>query len=57
MHWSKMEANVVLSSAEAELTATVKGLSELIGLNNLISETMHVKPTMTLCTDASACKE
>ena len=34
----------------------MKGLSELIGLNNLISETMHVKPTMTLCTDASACK-
>ena len=56
MHWSKMQANVALSSAEAELNATVKGLSELIGLNNLISETMHVKPTMTLCTDASACK-
>ena len=56
MHWSKMQANVTLSSAEAELNATMKGLSELIGLNNLISETMNVKPTMTLCTDASACK-
>ena len=56
MHWSKMQANVALSSAEAELNATVKGLSELIGLNNLISDTMHVKPTMTLCTDASACR-
>ena len=56
MHWSKMHANVALSSAEAELNATVKGLSEFIGLNNLISETMHVKPTITLCTDASACK-
>ena len=33
-----------------------EGLSELIGLNNLISETMHVKPTMTLRTDSSACK-
>ena len=34
----------------------MKGLSELIGLNNLISETIHVKPTMTLCTDTSSCK-
>ena len=49
-------SNVALSSAEAELNAAVKGLSELIGLNNLISETMHVKPTLTLCMDASACK-
>ena len=56
MNWSKMQANVALPSAEAELNATMKGLSELIGLNNLISETMHVKPTMTLCTDASSCK-
>ena len=39
-----------------KLNAAVKGLSKLIGLNNLISETMHVKPTLTLCTDASACK-
>ena len=52
----KYSPNVALSSAEAELNATVKGLSELIGLNNLISETIHVKPTMTLCTDASSCK-
>ena len=49
-------SNVALSSAEAELNAAVKGLSKLIGLNNLISETMHVKPTLTLCTDASAWK-
>ena len=34
----------------------MKGLSELIGLNNLISETMHVKATMTVRTDSSACK-
>ena len=56
MHWPKMESNVALSSAEAKLNAAVKGLSKLISLNNLISETMHVKPTLTLCTDASACK-
>ena len=56
MHWSKMQSNVALSSAEAELNATVKGLSELIGLSNLINETMGVKVHLRLCTDASACK-
>ena len=38
-HWSKSQSNIALSSAEAELNATVKGLSELIGLHNLIEET------------------
>ena len=56
IHWSKMQSNVALSSAEAELNATVKGLSELIGMSNLINETMGVKVRMRLCTDASACK-
>ena len=55
-HWSKMQSNIALSSAEAELNACVKGLSELISLHNLIVETLGVTPTMTLCTDASACK-
>ena len=32
MRWSKTQSNVALSSAEAELNATVKGLSELIGM-------------------------
>ena len=39
MHWSNMQSNVALSSAEAELNATVKGLSELIRLHNLIRDT------------------
>ena len=55
-HWSKSQSNVALSSAEAELNATVKGLSELIGLSNLIQETQRVPVSLVLCTDASACK-
>ena len=56
MHWSNTQSNIALSSAEAELNATVKGLSELIGFSNLIRETLRVKPRLTLHTDASACK-
>ena len=55
-HWSKSQSNVALSSAEAELNATVKGLSELVGLYNLIQETQRVSVNLVLCTDASACK-
>ena len=55
-HWSKSQSNIALSSAEAELNATVKGLSEVIGLYNLIEETQKVSVNLTLCTDASACK-
>ena len=56
MHWSKAQSNVALSSAEAELNACVKGLSELLGLFNLISEVLRVVPALRLCTDASACR-
>ena len=56
MHWSKSQSNVALSSAEAELNATVKGLSELIGLYHLIEETQRVTVNLVLRTDASACK-
>ena len=55
-HWSKSQSNVALSSAEAELNATVKGLSELIGLYHLIEETQRVTVKLVLRTDASACK-
>ena len=55
-HWSKSQSNIALSSAEAELNATVKGLSELIGLYNLIEETQKVSVNLVICTDASACK-
>ena len=55
-HWSKVQSNVALSSGEAELNAAVKGLSETIGLHNLISEIWGVVPTSRLYVDASACK-
>ena len=55
-HWSKSQSNVALSSAEAELNAMVKGLSELIGLCHLIEETQKVTVNLALYTDASACK-
>ena len=55
-HWSKSQSRVALSSAEAELNATVKGLSELIGLYHLIEETQQVTVNLVLRTDASACK-
>ena len=55
-HWSSSQSNVALSSAEAELNATVKGLSELIGLYHLIEETQKVTVSLILRTDASACK-
>ena len=56
MHWSKAQSNVALSSAEAELNACVKGLSELLGLFHLVSEVLRVVPSLKLCTDASACR-
>ena len=56
MHWSKCQSNVALSSAEAELNATVKGLSELIALHHLIEETQRVTVNLAIHTDASACK-
>ena len=55
-HWSKTQSNIALSSGEAELNAAVKGLSETIGLYNLIAETWRVTPSVALCVDASACK-
>ena len=55
-HWSKSQSNVALSSGEAELNATVKGLSELIGLCHLVEETQKVSVNLVLCTDANACK-
>ena len=56
MHWSKVQSNIALSSAEAELNSTVKGLSELVGLYNLVCEVLQVTPKLSLSTDASACR-
>ena len=54
-HWSKLQANVALSSGEAELIAGVKCLSEMLGIVNLCSE-MNISYDIRLSTDASVCK-
>ena len=43
--WSKMQSNIALSSGEAELDATVKGLSEMVGYYNFIKEILMDSPT------------
>ena len=55
VHWSKMQANIALSSGEAELNSAVKGVSEIIGVKFLCDE-MLVPLKMTLKTDATVCK-
>ena len=52
-HWSKLQANVALSSGEAELNSAVKGISEAIGPRELLRE---VTVTIRILVDASACK-
>ena len=54
--WSKLQSNVALSSAEAELNASVKGLSEMMGVCHLYQEFFGCEPACRLFTDASACK-
>ena len=55
-HGSKKQANVALSSGEAELNAAVKGLSEGLGVAHLFRDFFGAEPTIRLLTDASACK-
>ena len=55
-HWSKLQSNVALSSGEAELNATVKGLSEAIGIWELVHEVTGRQLGIKLYVDSSACK-
>ena len=55
-HWSKLQSNLALSSGEAELNAAVKGISESIGVRELLEELTNMKVDMSLMTDANACK-
>ena len=55
-HWSKLQSNVSLSSGEAELNAAVKGISEIIGANELYKELGGAGHGLEVQTDASACK-
>ena len=54
--WSKLQSNVALSSAEVELNASVKGLSEMMGVCHLYQELFGCELACRLFTDASACK-
>ena len=56
-HWSKMQATIALSSGEAELNAAVKGVSEGIGIYELMKEWMiYPELEVNLKTDSSAAK-
>jgi len=54
-HWSKLQGNIALSSGEAELNAAVKGVSEVIGVQEICAE-MNNPVSVTIGTDASVCK-
>ena len=54
-HFSSTQSNVALSSAEAELNASVKCTSELIGLRNLMNG-FAVDLYLELSLDSSAAK-
>ena len=55
-HWAKLQANVALSSGEAEPNSAVEGISEAIGLRELLQEILQVTVTIRIHVDASACK-
>ena len=56
-HWSKLQATIALSSGEAELNSAVKGVSEGIGIFELIKEwRIYEEVGLTLKTDSSAAK-
>ena len=53
-HWSSTQTVVSLSSAEAELNAAVKMISEALGVRNLYNET-GMQKNIVVKTDSSAC--
>ena len=54
--WSKIQSNIALSTAEAELNSMVKAMSESIGILHLMHEIFTQKPRIRIYTDATACK-
>ena len=55
LSWSRVQSTIALSSGEAELNSSVKGISEIIGIINLSAElgfTWNVRHRV----DATACK-
>ena len=55
LHFSRMQDTIALSSAEAELKATCKGLSETLGLRELAEFVTGQPRAVEHLTDASAC--
>ena len=56
-HWSKAQSTIALSSGEGEVNACVKGMSEGIGVYELISEICKCdNPNIPLMTDSSVAK-
>ena len=53
-HWSSTQSIISLSSAEAELNAAVKMVSETLGVRNLY-EAAGVSKLIVVKTDSSAC--
>ena len=54
-HWSSTQATSALSSAEAELNAIVKAISESLGIKNLL-QSMGREMEIEVMTDSSAAK-
>ena len=55
-HWSKTQASVALSSAEAEFNSVIKSMVEGISVANLDEELWQRRAPLRIHTDASACK-
>ena len=56
-HWSKLQATIALSSGEAEVNASVKGISEVIGVYELLNDWEHIHELQVeLVMDSSAAK-
>ena len=56
-HWTQFQPVVALSSGEAEVYAAVRGVGNLLGLSNVVTElNPHEKWFLVLCLDATAGK-
>ena len=54
--WSKTQANIALSSGEAELNSSVKAISEGLSVIHLYEELFHERLESNVHVDSSACK-
>ena len=54
--WCKQQDRIAVSSAEAELKAACKGVSELLLLNNIASHVTGRQQILSHSLDASACR-